>query len=309
VEPTRPRISVVIPTHNRSRLLKLTLQTVLWQREVDLEAIVVDDGSSDDTALTVANSDDPRIRFLHHESAQGVSTARNHGIEEARGEWIAFLDDDDLWAPQKLARQLEAAGSTATWVYTGEVEMDSRQRVIAGAPPEPPAVVLRRLPKASLIPGGCSGVIATRKAIAAAGAFDPGFVNLADWDLWIRLVRTGPLAWVSEPLVGYRVHPGQSSLDVGLILREAARFERKHGWRIDRGELHHYLAYQCLIAGRPKKALGHLAKAGLHGKVIPVAGSVIGVLLDRFGIQRRPRRPDPHAAWRAQAEMWLSELA
>jgi glycosyltransferase involved in cell wall biosynthesis len=309
VEPTRPRISVVIPTHNRSALLKLTLQTVLWQREVDLEVIVVDDGSSDDTALTVANIDDPRVRLLQHTSARGVSTARNHGIEEAQGEWIAFLDDDDLWAPHKLARQLEAAGSTATWVYTGEVEMNSRQQVIAGAPPQPPGVVLRRLPKASLIPGGCSGVIATREVITAAGSFDPRFVNLADWDLWIRLARTGRLAWVSEPLVGYRVHPGQSSLDVGLILREAAMFERKHRWRIDRGELHHYLAYQCLIAGLPKKALGHFAKAALRGKVIPVAGSVTRVLLDRFDIQRPFQRPDPHAAWRAQAEGWLSELA
>jgi glycosyltransferase involved in cell wall biosynthesis len=306
----QPLVSVVIPTHNRSALLKLTLRTALWQRDVDLEAIVVDDGSTDDTVARVASFNDPRVRLLRHDTPRGVSTARNHGIAEAKGEWLAFLDDDDLWAPYKLSSQLEAAGSTATWVYVGDVEMDAGQRVIAGSPPPPPDEVMRRLSTTSLIPGGCSGVIAKRKAVASAGGFDPAFVNLADRDLWIRLARTGPLAWVCEPLVGYRVHLGQLSLDVALILREADMLERKHDQRIDRGELHHYLAYQCLTAGRPRDALRHFAKAALRGKAIPVAGSVAHVVLDRFGV-RAPRfaRRDPHAAWRAQAEEWLSELA
>jgi glycosyltransferase involved in cell wall biosynthesis len=306
---TSPLISVIVPTHNRSALLALTLKTVLWQRGVELEVIVVDDGSTDDTDRMVQALGDPRIRLIRHDLPQGVSTARNHGISEARGKWVAFLDDDDLWAPHKLSSQLAAAGSAATWVYAGDVEMDARQRVIAGAPPPSPEEVIRRLPRTSLVPGGCSCVIATRGAVASVGAFDPAFVNLADWDLWVRLARTGPPAFVNEPLVGYRVHPGQSSLDIGSMLREAGMFERKYGWRIDRGELHHYLAYQCLIAGKPKKAFGHFAKAALRGKVIPVAGSVTRVLVDRFGIQLPLPRPDPHAAWRAQAEGWLSKLA
>jgi len=304
-----PVVSVVIPTHNRSALLKLTLLTALWQRDVDLEVIVVDDGSTDDTAATVASFSDPRVRLLRHDTPQGVTTARNHGIAEARGEWVAFLDDDDLWAPHKLSSQLEAAGSTATWVYVGDVEMDVEQRVIAGGPPPPPDEVIRRLSATSLIPGGCSGVIATRKAVASAGGFDPTFVNLADRDLWIRLARTGPLDWVCEPLVGYRVHQGQLSLDVALILREAGMLEEKYQQRIDRGDLHHYLAYQCLTAGRPRDALRHFAKAAVRGKAIPVAGSVSQVVLERFGV-RMPRlaRRDPHAAWRAEAEAWLAEL-
>jgi glycosyltransferase involved in cell wall biosynthesis len=304
-----PHVSVVIPTHNRSELMSLALLSALGQRGVDLEVIVVDDGSTDDTAATVERIGDPRVRFLRHPTPQGVSTTRNRGIKEAKGEWIAFLDDDDLWAPQKLLAQLEAARPNATWAYVGDVEMDARQRVLAGTPPPPPDEVMHRLHSANLVPGGCSGVIATREAIASTGGFDPRLKNLADWDLWLRLARTGPPAWVREPLVGYRVHQGQMSLDVGSILREVARFERKHNRRIDRGEFQHYLAYQCLIAGRPREALRHFAEAALRGKILPVAASVSQVVQERIGVRlTRRSRTDPDAPWRARAETWLAQL-
>src|SRR5206468_7698389 len=82
-----PQVSVVIPTHNRRVLLVRTLRTVLWQREVDFETIVVDDGSTDDTADVVTRMADPRVRLLRHRTPQGVSAARNYGIDEARGRW------------------------------------------------------------------------------------------------------------------------------------------------------------------------------------------------------------------------------
>ena len=107
---------MVVPTHNRSRLLTTTLRSVLWQHDVDLEVIVVDDGSTDDTAQVVAGLGDPRIRRVHHPTPQGVSAARNRGIAEATSDWVAFVDDDDLWAPDKLTRQLgsEAAVDART---------------------------------------------------------------------------------------------------------------------------------------------------------------------------------------------------
>ncbi len=101
-------VSVIIPTRNRRQLLELTLRSVLWQRDVDFEVIVVDDGCTDDTPQMLRDLRDPRIRTVRHERSQGVSAARNHGIAEARGEWVAFLDDDDLWAPDKLTQQLDA---------------------------------------------------------------------------------------------------------------------------------------------------------------------------------------------------------
>jgi hypothetical protein len=304
-----PSVSVVVPTHNRRDLLRLTLGTVLWQEDVDLEVIVVDDGSTDGTVDEVSSIGDPRVRLHRHERPRGVSESRNAGIAEARGQWLAFLDDDDLWAPRKLRSQLDAAGPETTWVYVGDVEMDAQQRVIAGGPPPPPDVVVRRLPRVSLVPAGCSGVIARRSAVESVGGFDPRFHNLADWDEWLRLARTGPPGWVSEPMAAYRVHLGQMSVDIRSILGEAKSFERKHGGRIDRGDLHHYLAYQCLIAGRPRRAVGHLAGAALRGHPVAASRSLATIVRERLGVSEpRRRRPDPGADWRAKAQAWLSEV-
>jgi glycosyltransferase involved in cell wall biosynthesis len=129
-----PDVSVVVPTHNRSGLLAQTLRSVLWQRGVDLEVLVVDDGSTDDTAAVVAALNDPRVRLLRHGTPRGVSAARNRGVAAAGGRWLAFCDDDDLWAPDKLARQLAAAQATGrSWVYAGEVHIDLGGQVVGGA--------------------------------------------------------------------------------------------------------------------------------------------------------------------------------
>ncbi len=102
-----PLVSVVVPTHNRARLLRRTLRSILAQHMVDLEVVVIDDGSTDDTGDVAAT--DPRVLVIRNRESAGVSAARNRGIAAARGEWIAFCDDDDLWSPDKLNRQLTAA--------------------------------------------------------------------------------------------------------------------------------------------------------------------------------------------------------
>ncbi len=307
---TAPQVSVVVPTHNRHGLLALTLQTVLWQQDVELEAIVVDDGSTDGTSESVEGLGDRRVRLVRHETPQGVSAARNHGIDAARGEWIAFLDDDDLWAPNKLAMQLQVAvGSKTTWSYAGAVKIDERQRIIGGRPPPSPAMLMARLRSWNLVPGGCSGVIAARDALASAGHFDERLVNLADWDLWIRLGRTGQPACAPDPLVGYRFHQGQASLDVDLILREAALMDRRYRIPIDRGALHHYLAHRCLLAGRNDRAFRHLVYAALLGELRPVATDVWSMIRGRLaGPRPTGQSPDPDAEWRAKSQAWLAGL-
>src|ERR687898_2985729 len=92
-------VSVVVPTHDRPRLLMQTLGSILRQQAVDFEVIVVDDGSRDGTAEVVSWLGDARVRLLRHDRSKGVSAARNTGIAAAHGEWLAFCDDDDLWAP------------------------------------------------------------------------------------------------------------------------------------------------------------------------------------------------------------------
>ena len=96
-------VTVVVPTRNRAAMLRQALRSVAAQRGVDLEAVVVDDGSTDATPAVVTAIGDRRLRLVRHQRPQGVSTARNRGVAEARGRWVAFLDDDDVWAPEKLA--------------------------------------------------------------------------------------------------------------------------------------------------------------------------------------------------------------
>src|SRR5215207_6220217 len=176
-----PEVSVVIPTRDRGWLLALTLCSVLWQRGVDFEVVVVDDGSKDDTAEVAATFADPRIRLVRHHAPLGVSAARNRGIAAAGGTWVAFLDDDDLWAPDKLASQLQAAHQTGrTWVYTGGVNVDEHLRVLEGGPPPPPEQVMERLGRYNPVPVGASNVLVRADALASAGRFDTGLRSNED---------------------------------------------------------------------------------------------------------------------------------
>src|SRR5262245_33388702 len=142
----KPLVSVVIPSHNRRRLLERTLRSVLAQAAGDLEVVVVDDGSTDGTRDAAGL--DPRVVILRNDIPAGVGSARNQGIAAARGEWIAFCDDDDLWSPDKLMRQLAAADDAgAQWVYGGDVNVDDGLRVLSGGPPPDPDTVLALLPR------------------------------------------------------------------------------------------------------------------------------------------------------------------
>jgi glycosyltransferase involved in cell wall biosynthesis len=303
-------ISVVVPTHNRRDFLAVTLNSVLRQKEVEFDVTVVDDGSTDDTLEFLKAIHDPRVRVLRNEVPQGVCTARNQGIAATTREWVAFVDDDDLWAPDKLARQVRAAHDTGcSWVYTGAVEIDEQGRALSGTPPPPPPRVWERLPHVDLVPGGSSGVLASRRAVEAAGGWDPQ-VFLADWDLWIRLGRIGPPAWVPAPLVGYRIHGGQSSVDVDRVLSGVKVIAARYGAAPDRAPIHHYVAYLCLRSGRRSRALVHFALAALFGEPIPVVRNLSSILRMRLGRRFPPFEPrsDPQAEWKAQAQMWLSDL-
>ena len=125
-----PTVTVVIPTRDRVRLLTShALPSALSQEGVVLEVIVVDDGSSDGTEESVAAIQDERLSLVRHEQPRGVSAARNTGIAAARGEWLAFLDDDDLWSPLKVSRQLETAAAVgARWVYAASLVVDEQTR-------------------------------------------------------------------------------------------------------------------------------------------------------------------------------------
>jgi glycosyltransferase involved in cell wall biosynthesis len=310
-----PEVSVVIPTHNRSSLLSVTLKSVLQQTGVDLEAIVVDDGSAEDVSAVVDRFQDDRIHLVRNDAAEGVSAARNRGIERARAEWVGFVDDDDLWAPDKLRLQLDAIRrSGRCWAYGGAVKIDLRGQVIGGAPPPEPDEVARRLASWNLIPGGCSNVIVGRSALRTTGGFDRSLVNLADWDLWIRIGKEGPPAMISAPLVAYRIHPSSSSTNLSLILSEVDRLDGRYGVALDRGAIHHYLAWVALRSGDRRSGLTHFLHAAAGGDALAVARALGSLLRGRAertlpGVVMPSRRERADRRWRAPAEAWLADLA
>jgi glycosyltransferase involved in cell wall biosynthesis len=325
-----PEITVVVPTHNRSDLLGLTLRSVVWQQDVELEVIVVDDGSIDDTSEVVAAFGDPRIRLIRLDVPQGVSAARNRGIAEARAEWIAFLDDDDLWAPDKLASQLRAVKNDTgnTWVYAGAVNVDGLTRVRGGAPPLPPDRFAELLPRSNPMPGGCSNALMRTETLQRIGGFDTGLRILADWDLWLRLVRHGSPSCVRRPLIAYRIHSANMSLDAKGMLAELGAIERRHGSSVDRSGFARYVAGLRLRAGRRGGALWLFLRAAAAGPVtgfitrLPgdirlVIGELLRAARGRIGlplsrrtvlIQERTALADPNRSWKAEAENWLAAL-
>lgn len=301
-------VSVVVPTRNRSRLLATTLRSILWQRDVELEVIIVDDASTDDTAEVIAAFADSRVTHVVHPTASGPSAARNRGWQRAHGAWVGFVDDDDVWAPDKVSRQLAAAETTGRhWAYVGAVNVGAGLRIVSGGPPPTPVEVQAALPAYNPIPGGGSNVIVRRRLLEELGGFDERLPPCEDWELWIRLAGGGPPAAVPEPLMGYRLHSGSSSLDTGRIMRSARRIEEKHHTTIDWGRMHRWLGESCLRMERHTQAVGHLARAAVHGQARGVSTDLAAILRRRAG-----RPPGGHAGqseeWFALARVWLHEL-
>jgi glycosyltransferase involved in cell wall biosynthesis len=235
---------------------------------------------------------------------------RNHGASEAAGDWLAFCDDDDLWAPHKLASQLAAAAVTGrTWAYAGAVNIDSALAVRSGAAPPTPEQLVERLPTWNTMPGGSSNAIVRADVFWQVGGWDGRLVNLADWDLWIRLARCGLPASVSEPLVGYRIHPGKASSNRSLILKEARLLTRRYNNRVDYGAIHHYLAWVALRSGQRVPALRDFVLAAVHGQVRAVRDSVR--LLVDARLRRLTGRPAAYyhdIDWKRRANLWLTDL-
>ena len=200
-----PLVSVVIPTYNRAKLVYRSATSVLDQSYLDLELIVVDDGSTDDTLARLTAIRDLRLRVISQENG-GVAAARNRGMAEAAGVYIAFLDSDDLWQQDKLARQiatLEAADRRYGFCYTG-VELRG-----ADVPPRHEAPIGEgRLFEAMLLenpvraPTSC-GVI-RREVYEAVGGFDPSLPAIEDWEWLQRVARLYDVLAVDAPLTIYR---------------------------------------------------------------------------------------------------------
>jgi glycosyltransferase involved in cell wall biosynthesis len=222
-----PLVSVVIPTYNAGQFIAAALDSVLSQSFRDLEVVVVDDGSTDDTEARMQAYGTP-IRYLRQKNA-GVAVARNRGIAESRSKYIAFLDADDTWFPNKLGRQIDALSSHpgVRACYSAFQMVDAQLRSL-GVPANPRrAGLLEDLLMRGNVIGSICTVLAERTLFDEVGAFDPTLSQCADWDMWVRIGTRTDALYLDEPLVTYRQHAANMSRNARLLEEDSLRVLRK----------------------------------------------------------------------------------
>ena len=208
-----PLVSIVIPAYNQAHYLSRAIQSALEQTHRDLEVIVVDDGSSDETAAVAHSFADPRLRYIY-QANRGLSAARNTGLRHAGGEFVSFLDSDDQFRPRKielllaeLKRHPEAGlaagqaipvdpdGQPIGQIFAKELPVESAQWLLGN-------------------PLHVGSVLVRREWQEQVGFFDETLRSYEDWDLWLRLALAGcPMRWVAQPVSLYRFHPAQMTRD------------------------------------------------------------------------------------------------
>lgn len=216
-----PAVSVIIPAYNRLHMLPAAIESVLAQTFQDLEIIVIDDGSTDNTTAALINQFGPRIRILTFPENRGRSAARNAGWAAATGEFVAFLDSDDLWQPEKLARQIpHFADKNVVLVHCWAAVIDHNNNPLPAQSAELEAAFRAALARgydyAGITETWCrmytSACVLRRSLLPQIGGFDPALSNFEDWDVLWRAALVGRVATVAEPLLLYRSHAGNTSV-------------------------------------------------------------------------------------------------
>ena len=212
------KISVIIPTFNREHFVQKAIKSVLEQTYTDFELIIVDDGSTDNVSQAISKFNDPRLSYIYKEN-KGVSSARNHGITISQGKYIAFLDSDDYWIPQKLEKQMRFFKNNPEYKIqqTQELWIRHGKRVNQMKKHEKPS---------GEIYGDClkmcvitpSSALINKTIFNEIGLFDESLPACEDYDLWLRISCKYPVALIDENLiVKYGGHQDQLSRKIKFL--------------------------------------------------------------------------------------------
>ncbi len=319
-------VTVVIPAYNAEQFIDGTLRSVRAQTHRTLEIVVVDDGSTDGTTAIVGGHahQDSRVRLIRQKNG-GVAAARNRAIAEARGQFIAPIDADDLWAPDKIEKQIVAmhrSGPLTGLVYSWQATIDEEGRVIHGFSHRPTASgnVLCDMLSGNLVGSGSAALIRT-EAIRRVGGYDASLrarkaQGCEDYKLYLQIASHYEFAVVEEFLTGYRQMAGNMSSDLFQMLRsydivadEAAASFPHHANIILKGRayMRRYLWHRALRARAPRMA-GELALELVRCHPRIAVGSFVrsGLGFSSGVVARVLKRRRPDAAPEEDALDWFT---
>lgn len=232
-------VSAVVPVHNASAFIQLTLESLLRQDGILDEIIVIDDASDDGTYQLVSRlaENDRRIKTHRFSRNQGVSAARNFGINAAQGEWVLFFDGDDIAHEKLLIKQLDRIKKNESDGYGKVILIHSAYQQINEAGEEISSIMRWRQVREDELFGymllrnpiiTASGVLARKSSLEQAGCFNPEIYYSEDWDLWLRLARCGIFCYIDEPLVYVRRYRNNTSKSVDTMLEGERKVLRQY---------------------------------------------------------------------------------
>lgn len=317
VPALRDEVTVVVITRDRPHMLRQALASVLGQVGGPVPVVCVVDGVSGDTTEVLAAF--PQVRVIRQADARGPAAARNAGLAAVRTDWVAFLDDDDVWAPDKLLAQRRAlaAAPEARWCHTGAMAVAADLTPVGAMRARHSGDVHAAILSANVVCGGGSSVYAHTETVRRVGGFDPEVRRHEDWDLWIRLAAVSPLTAVDRPLVAFRRHAVSRSgisveSDAVRLLGRYAADRRRLGVT----EISHYPLQAVhdnpLVPGsRVPFARGYF-RAGVYHRSPRLLAAAAGLLvfprLLAAASRRRWRNRTP-TAWFDEVASWLPPLA
>lgn len=284
-------ISVILPTQNRAEMLPRSVKSVLSQTYKNLELTIVDDGSTDNTDEVIASFQDPRIRTIRHRKARGASAARNTGIANSKGEFVAFLDDDDEWLPMKLEKQerlLTQAPKTVGLIYCW-MDYFKGNRLVGEHHPELRGHVFPQVLDRQRL-GGCPTLLVRREVLHEVGGFDESLPRGNDGDFIRRVCRCYEVDYVPEALVRVHIgHSGRISENTTQGLKNAISGGesklRKFGQELKSFPDVHatillQLAVRCQALGKTRRALLYVWRAArVGGCAIEVCRTGVNIVM------------------------------